>query len=141
MPTEKTVNYSDEIVAKMVSTYQAAGNDVGPDGDKKRQAAMLEIQSFTGKSLPSIRSKLGQLGIYIAKTQPKKKSDRVKKSDLIDQIAKGEGKSDSFFDSLENANKSVLEYILSLQVTIEGLNEVINSASEEVLEADSGDVG
>lgn len=115
MTTKKVENYTAEMVTRMKAVYQAAD-----DSDEARQEAMEAIQEFTGKSLPSIRSKLATEGVYIAKAKPTPKGgNRVTKADLVNQIADFEpAKPSGFFDSIEGANKNVLEYVIALQVEV-----------------------
>lgn len=137
---QKTVNYTDAQVKKMTAIYQAAKDNYPATAteDEKfalRNAAMKEIEAFTGKTIPSIRSKLGVIGIYEGKPETVKSSTgkRITKRDLVDTIAdNGNQRNDKFFDSLEGANKTVLEYIISLQ------NQLVNAldtlAMPEVVE-------
>ena len=118
MPQEKQVNYSEETVKRMIDVYQSA------DGEEGRAQAMLEIQEFTGKSIPSIRSKLATEGVYIAKKPAVSKSERVTKADLVNQIAdRNPDQVAGFFDSLEGVNKTVLEFILKQQPELVSADE------------------
>ena len=114
--TEKTTAkkskrvYTPEQEAFMREVYTAA------ETDEARKAALDEIQRFTGKSLPSIRSKLGQMKIYVSPTKPKGDGKgRVTKADLVQKIADAvPEKPAEFFDSLETTTKPVLQWVLSL---------------------------
>lgn len=106
----KTQNYTAEQVAEVREAYVAAGTH------EDRLAVVDQFAEKFGKTVASIRSKLAHEGVYIAKPKPESKSTRVKKSELVQQIAdKADLDNDSFFDSLEGANKAVLEWIISLQ--------------------------
>lgn len=120
MSNKKVVNYSPETTAKMIEVYQAAG-----DSDEERKTAMLEIQEFTGKSLASIRSKLGFENVYIAQAKPTPKGKTgLAKSEIVSLIQDAEPvKPSGFFDSIEAANKSVLEYVLNLQAVVRAYQE------------------
>lgn len=131
---QKTVNYDDATVEKMVQVYTAAGSATTPEGEAARDKAMEEIQAFTGKSIPSIRSKLGNLKVYIAKNKvTTKKSDRVTKSDLVSDLSKLANKHEGFFDSIEGANKTVIEYVIELVTASKAIAE--NQEVQAVLSA------
>jgi hypothetical protein len=112
MTKEKAPNYTADIVADIVAVYQAAA-----DTDADRQAAMAESAAKHGRSVASIRSKLAYEQVYIPLAKKESKgTNRVKKSDMVSDIAANAGKAnDSFFDSLEGSNKGVLNYVLDLQ--------------------------
>ena len=124
-------NYTPEMVEKMTTIYVAAGSETGDAGDAKRQAALEEIQKETGKSLHSIRSKLGLLGVYIAKTPAAKKgTNRITKAEMISEVADTATKPDGFFDSLEGATKNVIQYVISLQAEVESLQDELAETDE-----------
>ena len=129
MPKQKTVNYTDDMVAQMTTIYQAAHTD------SARDDAMLELQKLTGKSIPSIRSKLGQLKIYVAKKAAAKKSTGVNKETMVQLIAVKTNKPDGFFTSLESANKTVLQYVADLQDTVQAQQTVIETVNFEEAES------
>lgn len=124
MPTkQKTVNYDEKTVKYMTETYNAVKtsypvNATEAEKYKLRNEAMDVIAEFIGKPVPSIRSKLGILGVYEGKPEgaKNKAGKRVTKSDLVNVIADlGKQKNGKFFDSLEGANKTVLEYVIKTQ--------------------------
>jgi len=116
MAKEKQVNYTQAMVDQMVAIYAAAGTETGEAGDKARQDALEKIQAQTGKSLHSVRAKLGQVGVYIAKAQAKAKGTNVTKAELIAQVADNDpAKHEGFFDSLESCTKTVIKYVIGLQ--------------------------
>ena len=130
---EKQTNYDEKTIEKMTSIYTAAGTEPGEEGDKARQNAVEEIQRQTGKSLHSIRAKLGQLKIYIPKGKPVTKgAKRETKADMIAVVASNApDKHAGFFDSLEGANKTVISYVIALQ------NEHNENLTEEISVEDS----
>ena len=116
MSTEKKVNYPEAMVVRMTEIYTGA-----EDSEAAREAAILEIQEFSGKTVSSIRAKLGSEGIYIPKAKVEKKGKSVSKSDMVAKIQDFEPALPSgFFDSLETANKGVLTYVLGLQSLVQG---------------------
>lgn len=118
----KVPNYSAETTLKMIEIYQSAGSEISPEGEAARESAMLEIQVLTGKTINSIRAKLGSENVYIAKAKPEPKGKNgMSKSELVAKIQDGEvSKPSGFFDSLESANKLVLSYVLELQGIAQG---------------------
>jgi hypothetical protein len=132
MTKEKAPNYTAEIVADIIAVYQAAD-----DSDDARKAAMEESAAKHGRSVASIRSKLAFESVYIplAKATPKGGS-RVKKSDMVSDIAANAGlANDSFFDSLEGANKAVLTYVAGLQVANFELESELFDTDEAIVAA------
>jgi len=120
----KKVNYTAEMVDTMLEVYGNAENDA------ERKSAVETLASMLGRSVPSVRTKLSQLKVYIKPDNGKtgEKSDTVSKADLVLTIEDllglhpGEGK------SLKFATKVVLEAI------VEALNPL-----QEAAEADSAD--
>jgi hypothetical protein len=130
--TVQKKGYTDKETKIVRDVYLAASQEIGADGDASRTAAILQIQELTGKSVQSIRGKLGSEGIYINLTKPETKGKSGKsKADLLDEIIAGDpNQVDGFFDSLEAANKTVLGYVISLQ----------NGAIADNFEVDLSDV-
>lgn len=116
----KQVNYTAENVVQMTALYQAA------DSESTREIAIEQIAEGLGKTVASVRSKLSHEGIYIPKVKAEKTgTTRVTKSDLVQVIADFAGlENDSFFDSLEGANKAVLAYVIGLQQDVLALESV-----------------
>ncbi|MCP4989150.1 MAG: hypothetical protein GY928_24755 [Colwellia sp.] len=107
---EKKVNYTAAQTAHMVAIYTAAA-----DTDAARSEAMDEIQRVTGRSIPSIRAKLNYEGVYIAKAKPEPKGKTGdSKAEILAHIQDATNEVDGFFDSLEGANKAVLNFVLDL---------------------------
>ena len=74
--TQKTVNYTAEMVDSMIEMY----NELGDDG-------LDEIADSLGKSVRSVRSKLVREGVYVA--SPKKtaaKQDGPSKKEILRDI-------------------------------------------------------
>jgi transposase-like protein len=99
MMTEKTVNYTPEQTQELVQAY-ASGQTV------ENLAMQL------GRSTRSIVAKLSREGVYKAKSKASGVA-RVKKADLVDQIAMRCGVAPELFDSLEKANHEVLEALVA----------------------------
>ena len=75
--TQKTANYTAEMVDTMVEMYNELGND-----------GLDEIADSLGKSVRSVRSKLVREGVYVA--SPKKtaaKQDGPSKKEILRDIA------------------------------------------------------
>ena len=70
----KAVNYSDELTAKVISDYQEG-------------VELDTIADEIGKSVRSVRSKLGREGVYIAKPKTASaKRDEPTKKELLNQV-------------------------------------------------------
>jgi len=127
MAKEKKVNYTADQTATMIEIYTSA-----EDTDDARMAAMDEIQAFTGRTIASIRAKLGYEGVYISKAKPLPKGKSgVSKAELVAKIQDAEpAKPSGFFDSIEGANKAVLSYVLDLQIRANGFLPVSETETE-----------
>jgi hypothetical protein len=99
MMTDKTVNYTPEQTQQLVQAYQ--------EGQGVENLAMQ-----LGRSTRSIVAKLSREGVYKAKSKTSGVA-RVKKADLVDQIANRCGVAPEIFESLEKANHEVLEAIVA----------------------------
>lgn len=98
--TEATkTNYTAEQTAKLVAGYQA--------GETPEQLAQA-----LGKTVRSVVAKLAREGVYRAKTATKGVA-RVKKAELVDQLASKCGVAPEVFESLEKANHDVLEALVA----------------------------
>ena len=98
MTTATPTNYTPEQTAQVVASYQA--------GD-----TVETIATAVGKSVRSVVAKLSREGVYQAKTRTT--THRVKKADLVDQLAAACGVAPEMFDSLEKANHDVLEQLVA----------------------------
>jgi hypothetical protein len=99
MMTDKTVNYTAEQTAQLVQAYQ--------DG-----VSVENLAAQLGRSTRSIVAKLSREGVYKAKSKVSGFA-RVKKADLVDQIANRCGVAPEIFESLEKANHDVLEALVA----------------------------
>lgn len=111
--TEKTQDvYKDEaVVAHMIEVYQAADSDEGRKLAVDELAAELKEH---GKSRASVVQKLVTLKVYI-KATPKTKAGKPirSKSDLVGDIEEAMGVEVGTLETLDKANKAVLETILA----------------------------
>jgi hypothetical protein len=98
MMTDKIVNYTAEQTAQLVANYKAG-------------ATVEALAEMFGKTTRSVVAKLSREGVYQAKGKTSG-TTRVKKSELVDQIATLCNANPEAFDSLEKANHEVLEAIL-----------------------------
>ena len=97
MAATKTVNYTPEQTQEMVQAYQAG-------------STVEQIAEALNKSTRSVVAKLSREGVYKAKNKPT--SIRVKKSELVDQIAHSLGVAPEVVDSLEKTTHEVLELLV-----------------------------
>lgn len=95
--TDKTVNYTPEQTTQLVEAYKAG-------------QTVENLATQLGRSTRSIVAKLSREGVYKAKGKAAGAA-RVKKADLVDEIANRCGVAPELFDSLEKANHEVLEQI------------------------------
>ena len=99
MATEKAVNYTPEMTAKMLADY-AAG------------VTVESIAETMGKTVRSVVAKLSREGVYKKKEYVTKTGERpVKKDTHADAIGALVGLSEGETDSLTKANKSALAKI------------------------------
>ena len=97
--TEKTVNYSAEVTAKLVEAYKA-----GETVEKLAEAF--------GKTARSIIAKLSREGVYVKKEYTTKAGEKpVKKDATADAIGAILRLSEGEVDSLTKANKTALKKI------------------------------
>lgn len=92
-------NYTPEQTLEIVQGYQAG-------------QTVEQLATAVGKTVRSVVAKLSREGVYVAKTQAKGAA-RVKKSDLVDQLAAKCGVAPEVFESLEKANHDVLEALVA----------------------------
>jgi hypothetical protein len=95
---EKIVNYTQEQTNQLVTLYN-------------RGEPVELIADTLGKSVRSVVAKLSREGVYKAKARTQ--TARVRKADLVDQLAKACGATSEQFDSLEKANLEVLEVLVN----------------------------
>lgn len=99
MTTETKTNYTPEQTTQLVTGYQA--------GETVEQLA-----EAMGKTVRSVVAKLSREGVYVAKARQTGQA-RVKKSELVDQLATACGVAPEVFESLEKANHDVLEQLVA----------------------------
>ena len=99
MTTEAKTNYTPEQTQQLVAGYQAG-----------ETVEVLATQ--LGKTVRSVVAKLSREGVYVAKTRATGQV-RVKKADLVDQLATACGVAPEVFESLEKANHDVLEALVA----------------------------
>lgn len=102
--TDKTPNYTEEMVARLHEVY---------DGDadvETRDEQIAQLADELGKSAASIRAKLTREGVYVPKGKVAGKAS-IKKADLVAEIAGKLGVLEDVVGSLEKATKKSLELI------------------------------
>jgi molybdopterin converting factor small subunit len=99
MMTANVQNYTPEQTAEVVARYQAG-------------EAVELLATDLGKTVRSVVAKLSREGVYVAKTKAKGTA-RVRKADLVDQLAAKCGVAPEVFESLEKANHEVLEALVA----------------------------
>ena len=99
MTTETKTNYTPEQTTQLVAGYQA--------GETVEQLA-----EALGKTVRSVVAKLAREGVYQAKTKTTGVV-RVRKAELVDQLATACGVAPEVFESLEKANHDVLEALVA----------------------------
>ena len=92
-------NYTPEQTTQLVAGYQA--------GETVEQLAQA-----MGKTVRSVVAKLSREGVYVAK-QRAQGQHRVRKAELVDQLAQRCGVAPEVFESLEKANHDVLEALVA----------------------------
>jgi transposase-like protein len=99
MTKAATQNYTPEQTQEIVARYQAG-------------ETVEALAEAVGKSVRSVVAKLSREGVYQAKTATKGAA-RVKKADLVDELAKHCGVPAEVFESLEKANHDALELLVA----------------------------
>ncbi len=97
--TAKTVNYTPEQTAMMVSDYQSG-------------VTVETIAEALGKTVRSVVAKLSREKVYKAKTYVNKTGEAVVKKDTVaDYIGEALGLAEADTESLTKANKNALKAI------------------------------
>jgi len=97
MTKEIKQNYTPAQTMDLVARYQA--------GD-----SVEVLSEALGKTTRSVVAKLSREGVYVAKSAVK--HNRVKKAQLVDELAQRCGVAPELFESLEKANYDVLEVLV-----------------------------
>lgn len=98
--TEATkTNYTTEQTTQLVTGYQAG-------------ETVEDLATKLGKTTRSVVAKLAREGVYVAKSKATGQH-RVRKSELVDQLAQKCGVAPEVFESLEKANHDVLEALVA----------------------------
>lgn len=100
--SDKVVNYTDEMVARLHEVYDGSADEATRD---EQVAALAEE---LGKSAASIRAKLGSEGIYVAKAKAPSGKNTVRKAELVAVVADKIGMDIDAAGSLEKVTKAVL---------------------------------
>ena len=99
MTKAATQNYTPEQTQELVTRYQAG-------------ETVEALAEAVGKSVRSVVAKLSREGVYHAKTRQPANA-RVRKADLVDELAKHCGVPAEVFESLEKANHDALELLVA----------------------------
>ena len=105
--SEKIVNYSKEMVARLSEVYD------GNADEATRDEAVKALAEELGKSPASIRAKLTSEGLYVPKEKTPKGKRSATKAELVAAIAKVINVPEEVVESLEKANKSALTRVLA----------------------------
>ena len=106
MSNTKPENYTKAQTSEMVTAYQAGETDSG------RKAVVSALAQEMKKSPASIRAKLVSEGVYIKAERLTKSGAKVEqKSAIVEDIAALMGVPSELVDSLDKANKSVLQLV------------------------------
>ena len=100
--SDKVVNYTDEMVARLHEVYD------GEASEAERDAQVAALAQELGKSAASIRAKLGSEGIYVPKTKAPKGKNTVRKAELVAKVAAELDMDVDAAGSLEKVTKAVL---------------------------------
>jgi hypothetical protein len=142
----KTENYTAKQTAAIISAYTDAPSDMSDESVKLRDAVIAELSETYGKPVRSIRSKLVNEKVYIAKQAKSKVTGEVpeKKEVMAERIVAAVGKvtiGDRTVslnaESLAKANKSdlaILFHIFNSEIVDEAEAEA--EADENVTDQD-----
>ena len=132
MATEKTVNYTAEQTAKMVSEYVA-----NPSKD-----TVEKIAAYLGKTAKSVVAKLVREKVYVAKTHVRKDGTKVEKKDTTaDAIGKILDLKENDIESLTKCTRNTLQVIfkalansvpIDTDVSIMTAADAVNDESDEI---------
>ena len=100
--SEKVVNYTDEMVARLHEVYD------GTADEEVRDAQVAQLAEELGKSAQSIRAKLTREKLYVPKAKVPAGKNTVRKAALVAAIADELGMDHDAAGSLEKVTKVVL---------------------------------
>ena len=100
--SEKTVNYTDEMVARLHEVYDSNADEA------IREQQIEQLASELGKNKASIRAKLTRERVYVAKSQASKAPASPRKAVIVSAIAQKLGVDEDVVGSLEKATKNTL---------------------------------
>jgi hypothetical protein len=104
--TEKTVNYTDEMVAQLQATYDPSADEA------TRKAQISELAVKLDRKEASIRAKLTREGVYVPNAKAPAKERSATKAELVSRIAVLMGADEDVIGSLEKATKVTLNKVL-----------------------------
>ena len=100
--TEKTVNYTDAMVAALHAGYD------GTASDEARKAQVTALAVEVGRSEASVRAKLTREGLYVPLTKAPAGKAPVRKAQIVQLIADQLNVDVDVVGSLEKATKNTL---------------------------------
>jgi hypothetical protein len=128
MTTVKKTNYTEAQEKRLAAVYKPTASEVD------RASQMVALSNEMGRTIPSIRSKLSNMKLYVAKVQAAAKGKRVSKAEIVTTISEVENlKNDSFFNSLDSVNRDVLLWIASLQLKAFDLEAELFDTDEAIV--------
>lgn len=128
----KTVNYTPEMTATMVSKYTA----VKTEPEAVRDAMVKELAAELNKSERSIRAKLSRENVYVAKTVVSKVTGETpaKKIELAARLAEISGANINV-DNVAKMNKvDITRLIAAFEALQPEAEEVSDEPSDEIVE-------
>jgi hypothetical protein len=100
--SEKAVNYTDEMTARLHAVYDAE------DSEEAREVQIAQLADELDRSVPSIRAKLTREGVYVPKAKAPAGKNTVRKAQIVAAIAEKLGVDEDIVGSLEKATKNTL---------------------------------
>jgi TRAP-type C4-dicarboxylate transport system substrate-binding protein len=103
--SENRVNWTEEATARAVEVYESA------QSDEARKEAVKALAKEFGRSEASVRMKLVSKKVYVKPEKASGSKARVRKAELVTQIAKALQIDEIELDSLEKATRKALEKV------------------------------
>lgn len=123
---KKPANYPAPMLAEIKTAYAGAS-----DYDSRSEVIRKMALKFD-KTVQSIRAKLTRENVYIPKEYKTKTGAKpARKSALVDSIAKLIGVESETLDSLEKANKTVLERLIKELTPAEFVEDTSDIESQQ----------